>query len=66
MSKIEIRKATEGDLPKMQNIARRTINRCYKSFLGEEGVDWYINSGESVKSFKNISQIPTCCLKTVT
>ena len=52
MSKIEIRKANESDLPKMQEIARRTIDRCYRSFLGEEGVDWFINSGESDKELQ--------------
>ena len=47
MSDIQIRKAQPTDLPSMQDIARRTIDKCYRSFLGDEGVDWFINSGES-------------------
>ncbi len=47
MSDIQIRRAQADDLPKMQDIARRTIDKCYRSFLGDEGVDWFINSGES-------------------
>ena len=47
MSYLKIRKAQADDLPKMQDIARRTIDKSYRSFLGDEGVDWFINSGES-------------------
>ncbi len=47
MSDIQVRKAQADDLPMMQRIARRTIDKCYRSFLGDEGVDWFINSGES-------------------
>ncbi len=47
MSNIQIRKAQADDLAKMQCIARQAIDMCYRSFLGDEGVDWYINSGES-------------------
>ncbi len=47
MSDLQIRKAQADDLPRMQDIARRTIDKCYRSFLGDEGVDWFINSGES-------------------
>jgi hypothetical protein len=36
----------------MQDIARRTIDRCYRSFFGDEGVDWFINSGESDKELR--------------
>lgn len=43
----QIRRAVESDLPAMQEVARRTIDRCYRAFLGDEGVDWFINSGES-------------------
>ena len=49
MSDIQIRKAQADDLPRMQKIARRTIDTCYRSFLGDEGVDWFIESGESDK-----------------
>ncbi len=47
MSDIQIRKAQADDLPRMQNIARRTIDKSYRSFLGDESVDWFINTGES-------------------
>jgi len=47
MEKLKIRKAQSADLSIMQQIARRTIDKCYRSFLGNEGVDWFINSGES-------------------
>jgi len=46
-SPVEIRAADPADLPLVQSIARRTIDRCYRLFLGNEGVDWFINSGES-------------------
>ncbi len=46
MSDINIRKAQTDDLPIMQDIAKRTIDKCYRSFVGDEGVDWFINSGE--------------------
>jgi len=36
----------------MQEIARRTIDKCYRSFLGDEGVDWFINSGEADKELQ--------------
>ena len=47
MNDIQIRRAQSDDLTRMQDIARRTIDRCYRSFLGNEGVDSFINSGES-------------------
>ncbi|QTA86105.1 GNAT family N-acetyltransferase [Desulfonema magnum] len=47
MNTIQIRKAKIADLPKMQETARRTIDKCYRSFLGDDSVDWFINSGES-------------------
>ena len=52
MNDILIRKAQSNDLPIMQEIARRTIDKCYRSFLGEEGVDWFINSGEADKELQ--------------
>ncbi|QSH40216.1 GNAT family N-acetyltransferase [Lentisphaerota bacterium ZTH] len=42
-----IRKAGSSDLPEIQDIARRTIDACYRSFLGDDGVDWFLNSGAS-------------------
>ena len=47
MSSFQIRKAQPHDLPGMQAVARRTIDQCYRAFLGDEGVDWFIDSGES-------------------
>ena len=47
MSDINIRKVQTNDLPIMQDIAKRTIDKCYRSFLEDEGVDWFIKSGES-------------------
>ena len=57
MSDFQIRKAQADDLPAMQAIARRTIDKCYRTFLGDEGVDWFINSGESDRELeKHIEQ----------
>ncbi len=47
MSDIRIRKAQADDLPRLQDIARQTIDKRYRSFLGDESVDSFINSGES-------------------
>ena len=44
-----IRKTQSGDLPALQQIARRTIDQSYRPFLGDQAVDWFINSGESDK-----------------
>lgn len=44
---MSVRRATASDLGAIQLIARRTINASYRSFLGDEGVDWFINSGAS-------------------
>jgi len=49
MSKVEIRKALSHELKTVQNLARHTIDKSYRSFLGDEGVDAFINSGESDK-----------------
>ena len=58
MKNIQIRKAQIGDLQTIQKIARNTIDKSYRSFLGDEGVDWFINSGESDKALKN--NLPNC------
>ena len=58
MSNIEIRKAVQEDLPTIQKIARNTIDKSYRSFIGDEGVDWFINSGESDKQLER--QIDDC------
>ncbi len=47
MENTRIRSANNNDLLKIQEIARRTIDKRYRSFLGDESVDWYIDSGES-------------------
>ena len=44
---MRIRRAVESDLPEIQSIARRTIDACYRPFLGDESVDWFINDGGS-------------------
>ena len=52
MGKLKIREAQPPDLSIMQQIARCTIDKCYRSFLGNEGVDWFINSDESDKELQ--------------
>lgn len=47
MSELIIRPAVETDLPAMQALARRTTTKRFRSFLGDENVDWFINSGNS-------------------
>ena len=42
-----VRPALREDLAALQALARRTIDASYRSFLGNEGVDWFINSGAS-------------------
>ncbi|MFI6939624.1 GNAT family N-acetyltransferase [Streptomyces sp. NPDC050418] len=42
-----IRPARPTDLTALQALARRTIDTCYRSFLGDEAVDWFIGSGAS-------------------
>ena len=49
---IKIRKAQIEDLETIQAVARNTIDKCYRSFLGDAGVDHFINSGESDKEVK--------------
>lgn len=53
MNEPTIRQATREDLPTIQAIARKTISRSYRSFLGDENVDMFINSGESDKVIIN-------------
>ena len=42
-----IRSAAGNDLAALQELARRTIDACYRSFLGDEAVDWFISSRAS-------------------
>ena len=44
-----VRQAKHADLTTLQTLAKETINKCYRSFLGDEGVDWFINGGGSDK-----------------
>lgn len=49
-----IRPATWEDLGDLQALALRTIDTCYRGFLGDEAVNWFIDSGASdahVKSY---------------
>ncbi|CAM5558879.1 GNAT family N-acetyltransferase [Streptomyces narbonensis] len=46
-SHVVVRPALPEDLAALQELARRTIDACYRSFLGDEGVDWFIGSGAS-------------------
>ncbi|MEU3301692.1 GNAT family N-acetyltransferase [Streptomyces sp. NPDC006678] len=48
-----IRSASGEDLEDLQALARRTIDACYRAFLGDEGVDWFIGSGASDAHVKN-------------
>ena len=47
MGAIQIRKAILNDLRVIQEIARGTIDKSYRSFLGDELIDWFLSSGES-------------------
>jgi len=47
MNELIIRPAAENDLPEMQALARKTISHSFRSFLGDENVDGFINSGSS-------------------
>ncbi|MFJ9392669.1 GNAT family N-acetyltransferase [Nocardioides sp. NPDC101246] len=42
-----IRPAAGADLGDLQSLARRVIDTCYRGFLGDEAVDWFIGSGAS-------------------
>ncbi|MFE0156675.1 GNAT family N-acetyltransferase [Nonomuraea sp. NPDC059007] len=42
-----IRVAAVEDLDALQALARRTIDACYRAFLGDEAVDWFLDSGAS-------------------
>ncbi|WP_328474991.1 GNAT family N-acetyltransferase [Actinoplanes sp. NBC_00393] len=42
-----VRLAVADDLGALQRLARRTIDASYRSFLGDDSVDWFINSGAS-------------------
>ena len=46
MTKMQIRKATIADTETLVSLSRRTISKSYRTFLGDEGVDGFIDSGE--------------------
>ncbi|MEU9858053.1 GNAT family N-acetyltransferase [Streptomyces sp. NPDC047974] len=48
-----IRPARGEDLGDLQALARRTIDTCYRGFLGDEAVDWFIGSGASDEHVKS-------------
>ena len=52
MSTVRIRKAAASDLEALQEFARRTIDCCYRPFLGDANVDWFIDSGESDRTIE--------------
>ncbi|MGI9570949.1 MAG: GNAT family N-acetyltransferase [Desulfobulbia bacterium] len=52
MNSIQIRKANQEDLRVIQEIARDTIDLSYRSFLGNDLVDWFLSSGESDKELE--------------
>lgn len=39
----QIRKATLGDLERLQTMAMHTIDVSYRSFIDDEGVDWFLS-----------------------
>lgn len=45
MNTLEIKPATKSDLEAMQQLARRTISDCYRPYLGDKTVDWFLESG---------------------
>lgn len=49
MTAIEIRRAFRTDVSNIQDLARHTIDKSYRSFLGDDAVDAFIHSGESDK-----------------
>jgi len=52
MTTYTIRKATPKDLRVIQELARGTIDKSYRSFLGDELVDWFLSSGGSDKELE--------------
>lgn len=47
INKITYRCAFEHDLNELKLLSKETINSDYRSFLGDEAVDYFINSGLS-------------------
>jgi len=57
-SQVEIRKATPTDVDALMALSRRTIDRRYRAFLGDQAVDTYLGSGELERYVT--SCVPTC------
>ncbi len=57
---VKISQASTDRLAQMQEIARRTIEANYRSFLGDENVDWFIGSGASDQYLAD--NINDCCI----
>lgn len=49
MTMYNIRKASKNDELTLICLSRKTINHNYRSFLGDEAVDSFINSGMADK-----------------
>ncbi len=58
MKDIQFRKANHEDLKIIQEIARDTIDRCYRLFLGDALVDWFLSSGGSDRELD--MRLPNC------
>ena len=53
---METRKATSGDLERMQAIARDTIDLNYRSFIDDDGVDWYLSGPSDEYLARNLGR----------
>lgn len=60
MRNFKIRKAQADDLSNMQDIARRTIDQSYRSFLGDNGVGLLIAVNQT-GNYRITLKIATCC-----
>lgn len=45
MNQLEIKPASLADLAVIQQLARKTISDCYRPYLGDTTVDWFLESG---------------------
>lgn len=55
---ILVRSLRHDDIEQLGELSRRTIDRCYRTFLGDEAVDGYIESG-AIEAF--IDERIDCC-----
>lgn len=51
---LQFRQATAKDLEAMQAIARHTIDMNYRSFIDDDGVDWFISGPSDDHLGKNV------------